>query len=884
MLDLINDSIPACNYRHNADINEKINRIKESICIVYDHYLSIRGKDLHNINSSYNLMEKTLAKCNVRTEFAKLIGDYTDLLNQINNKKNTDGYLIICIDDVDMVKNRHLRIMQDIHQYFMIPKVIVMITLSFPVLSSALKKEFYSNFDTIKDKEKDNFLLSFNQTNDFLRKIIPSDMRITMPSWRKSDYRELIDVKIGCSKEMLKLFDNSFERLKDGRFHNIIKKYYEKNNDVYTVSPKELIMLILSERTDIYLDVYGRKFHFMEPDSLRNLYDMFYLLYDMENITDDTENIEINKIKNRKIVLDYLHFKMLPENDFSTNVNNLIDDFLEEPIERRGIRIWGYYFKCLTSAIEKERICSVYGEKFYNEEKDKYKIENYSFGEVFRVLYSASRLGLEEMDRRLIKFVLASFSFSFPQYVEKEKNEIIGSFGKDIDKHNKHIAHLSSIFGYTLIGTWRKALFNGNDIDIILDPKELQKIFKKTELDDEKISDFINTLIKYIMLSSCSFDNYINVYSAANDASKKNDIKYYMDMKIDPTAYIMNTIGIDERMSRLRFLFEDEKIVTKVTDEGVVYSVTELIVKILSTKEIITKENESGIRRKINESVKNTISNIKSQAINDNFPWFLIQNIDLTYNVIKRSISSLIYNSNSNIKEKRTVNGTPYEIIQNFYRLLSDNLKKEDKIFFSAGYTNFSYIFKNNCIVNAFISNQLTKCKSCRVEVHKKAHVDKMLGKLFYSMQDQTGIYWADICALQLYYSEYLYNEIEPSERKDILTYISAYRNHEFGFIVLTGLIDEILKIDDKYGIDLDSMESEVINTLNDCLTRLQDQQGDMWSDIESLRYYFADELKQKLSKDQVKALIILIEKYRKKDIKFEELIHSIQSQVINGE
>lgn len=44
MLDLINDSIPACNYRYIADINEKINSIKERICMVYDHYLKHKRK------------------------------------------------------------------------------------------------------------------------------------------------------------------------------------------------------------------------------------------------------------------------------------------------------------------------------------------------------------------------------------------------------------------------------------------------------------------------------------------------------------------------------------------------------------------------------------------------------------------------------------------------------------------------------------------------------------------------------------------------------------------------------------------------------------------------------------------------------------------------
>lgn len=880
MLNLIHDSMPTYNHSYNVDINEKINSIKERICTVYDHYLSIREKDPHNLNSSYSLMEKTLAKCNVRTEFAKLVSDYINLLNQINNRKNTDGYLIICIDDVDMVKNTHLRIMQDIHQYFMIPNVIVMVTLSFPVLSAALQKEYFSNFNTIRDKEEYNFHLSFEQTNDFLRKIIPSDMRITMPSWRKSDYRDLVDVEIGFSKDLIDSFDEKFKRLKNGRLYDIIKKYFEndKNNNIYTVSPKELIMIVLSERTEIYLDVYGQKFHFMEPDSLRNLYDMFYLLYDMENINDDTETSEINKIKNRKIVLDYLHFKMLPGNDFSINVKSLIDDFLEEPLERRGFRIWDYYFKCLNSGIEKERICSVYGEDFYNEEKKKYIIENYSFGEVFRVLYSASRLGLEKMNRKFIKFILASFSFSFPQYVEKERKEIVYSFKNGRNQHDKHIANLSSIFGYSLIGTWRKDLFNGNDIDIVFSVAGLQEIFEKKQFKDEQIADFVNIIVAYLMLSSRSFDSSINVYSIDDYVLGGNDIKYNIDIRIDPTAFIINTLEIDERMSSLKFMFEGKEIETTNNTDDTFYSVTELIIIILSKHKICKKE-DLKIRKKVNECIKNAIDSIKSEVLNDMFPWFLIQNIDLTYNVIKRTISSIIYKSKSNVKEKRFVNGKPLAIIKAFYQELSKHLDEEDKIYL----TSFSNSFENNFIVKRINEEFSCKCMACEITFHKKAHVDKMLCKLFASLQDRAGIFWADISALKLYYSEYLYNEIETADRKDILTFIGSYRNHEMSFITLIGLIDEILGIHENRYED-ESSKVEEISTLNDCLTRLQDSKGEMWSDIESLRYYFADELEKNISRNQVKLLIILVTNYRNKNISFEDLIAQIKIQLNGGE
>ena len=125
-----------------------------------------------------------------------------------------------------------------------------------------------------------NLHLSFEQTQEFLRKVIPSDMRITMPSWKKKDYRELFTHKVSLRKDdNSEEFEKKFERLNGSIL-------FQKMNstDAYMLSPKELILMLLAERTKIYLDAFGNKTHFMEPDSLRNLYDMFYMLYSMNNI------------------------------------------------------------------------------------------------------------------------------------------------------------------------------------------------------------------------------------------------------------------------------------------------------------------------------------------------------------------------------------------------------------------------------------------------------------------------------------------------------------------------------------------------------------------------------------------------------------------------
>ena len=62
------------------------------------------------------------------------------------------------------------------------------------MLTATLQADFYSHvsIDNSRDEEHNHQMdMTLNQTYDFMRKIIPADMRINMPSWKKNDYREL---------------------------------------------------------------------------------------------------------------------------------------------------------------------------------------------------------------------------------------------------------------------------------------------------------------------------------------------------------------------------------------------------------------------------------------------------------------------------------------------------------------------------------------------------------------------------------------------------------------------------------------------------------------------------------------------------------------------
>ncbi|MDE5945778.1 MAG: hypothetical protein K2G63_00520, partial [Oscillospiraceae bacterium] len=285
-------------------LNAELDNLRGDISKVYSHYSALNKNDFDE-SASYTRMERYISKHDVRNEFRQLVSDYNNyLLNYLGNSKAKKGFLVLCIDDIDMSRQDSIEILQCIYQYFMIPGVIVFMTMNISVLQANVKQRFYeSMFINNKDEQERVLELSKEQTNDFLRKILPSDMRITMPSWKKYDYKQLASTSIILKREDSEVqnMEKIFPNLKgsdwclnpEGNGWNEISDNFSidsKGKKYVDISPKLFIMRLLADRTKIYLDPQGYKPHFMEPNSLRNLYDIFYLLYNMQNIIKDKYN------------------------------------------------------------------------------------------------------------------------------------------------------------------------------------------------------------------------------------------------------------------------------------------------------------------------------------------------------------------------------------------------------------------------------------------------------------------------------------------------------------------------------------------------------------------------------------------------------------------
>ena len=695
-------------------------------------------------------MVKNAQKHNLRESFKKLIESYIEvwvhsktqdnICHYHNNRKDDPRYLVICIDDIDMAQNGVMEIMSCIYTYFMLPNVIVLTTLNFTLLSKAIEKYYYNNL-AYGNKTEDYFSqLCKEQTNDYLRKIISSDMRIVMPSWKKSDYREFIEMKIDLSDgtsggdETAIEIEKKFPNLKDGHIVSYLKSKMKNEKKKVAISPKELILLMLADRTGIYLDAVGFKLHFMEPDSLRNMVDLFNMFYNMENprVKIDDEKIvfkytpQHTKIfrQNIKIIMDYFYFKLVPDFCLSYEEDMIFHQFYTAVLSRRAKRIITYYRKKLEQCFNNNVLLK---DQFEDEKKfDSF----YNYGEMFRVIHHATRL--EIMSKEMIKAILACYSFILPrifdeyivEYLETLDEQLkainmtteeyeklsVSEKCRKLDENNifpnlRKPELLYKIFGNTLLGNWNYDLFSGKPIHIKYKKFETKSVVNKNyqsfesvkqphlkcllnlksrdsigKISDAVFKDKIRNEVKNA--SICEIEK---IYQSENDVPIYTAIVIY-EMKYDilHLIYSLMLYPLDYSDKPSEVVFSELKL-----------DPTAFVINVSRYREFFDWLIDKTLLKDLSEDEKPIFKShctyvkdrIEHYVLSQRYPHFVLplHQTDLIYNVIKRSVGEIVYSSDFLLERKKKNNdSSPEKTIKTFYENIRKELRREDEVYTNA--------------------------------------------------------------------------------------------------------------------------------------------------------------------------------------------------------
>lgn len=227
---------------------------------------------------------------NLKDSMKKLVENYIQVFNNTSKDFNDkNGYLVLAIDDVDMANNKAWNILEQIRMYMSIPNVIILLTSDMGRLRESC--------EISQDKKlPPNMISEF--VNDYLEKVLPMSMRISMP--------ELMDNQTDICIEK----DDSFQW----------KSELEK----------DIILELIGENTGICFAEKRRKRHFMQNESLRGLVNRLNKMSSLKKgdyatwLKSDLQERLIERVKDKD---DKLFLRGLFNKDY-VDINNYVINYL----------------------------------------------------------------------------------------------------------------------------------------------------------------------------------------------------------------------------------------------------------------------------------------------------------------------------------------------------------------------------------------------------------------------------------------------------------------------------------------------------------------------------------------------------------------------------
>ena len=476
--------------RETVNFDEYENRsILQKAGKIYDDYLTLKTP-VKNINDGYSSLEKLKNIANsqaIRNNFAEFVQMYLERMNEANNRRGRgkESYLVISVDDIDVsrpsrkyagdTRTGAYEIMYSLQQYFSVPNVIILVSYNHINLYNQTLEYFYTssiqrgNDNTFEQKNAEEL------SSQFMEKTFPINMRLYMPSWRKRDFQNehLIQIEVMNNPK------------------NVLRNY--QNEGKTRLSVKNFVLSLTGEKTGIYFDVEGRKKHFLEPDNLRSLCNFTEFLLSMrdcENISGNpTEWYECYKYNMNRLKED-IYFRYIREKLSVTSEMALMEEWLEDPIDRRSekiVRLLSLSTAPLGKKAKEERDCSLLeAEREYEEYGDFIQLKAiekrlndnsrvaYSYAEFVHSIFHMTR-DSHYYSRSMVGVLLYSYTVhlteTFQLYMwnkrRMQEEYYINSFrmperNKELIEKNKefheeaekHYNIIKNVIGRTVCGKW----------------------------------------------------------------------------------------------------------------------------------------------------------------------------------------------------------------------------------------------------------------------------------------------------------------------------------------------------------------------------------------------------------------------------------------------
>lgn len=475
----------------NDDYNDNAKReLISAFERIYEEFLTLKNsrQDRDGVYSSFETLINVASSQRIRERFYKLVQQFIKYIHTSTGERKEECYMVISIDDLDMahyntqnsnktksrINNKSYEIVNSIHKYFSIPGVIVLTAYNYENLMLQSEKFFIDSDKTASDKghEKESQQMNSSKlASQFVDKVFPASYRVYLPSWKKNDFGSSsvrIDVLNGVSED------------------NVIKKYVGMTD--HTLSVKKFILLLYAEKANIFFDPFGKKIHFLEPDSLRKLADIVALFdgvkknYDFDIIND--ENLQRQKIL-KKIKSD-TYFRFVQEKLFLTEERVYFSELQEHRIDRRSqiiVKEFCGKIPCLGKMVKKDieryktnaEAVLLKNEYLFADvdsiiaKKEDNSNVKYSLAEFIHCIYHMTR-SKEKYSKEMVACILNSYTVHlselFAIYQNEKRKMGLEEYELYIDKknlYNRRLDEIREVFneliGESICGKWTEYFF-----------------------------------------------------------------------------------------------------------------------------------------------------------------------------------------------------------------------------------------------------------------------------------------------------------------------------------------------------------------------------------------------------------------------------------------
>lgn len=422
---------------------------------LYKKVLNLKRRNLNQdyIGESAISTLRDLARSNdLRLDFENLIRKYIDV-KSFQNFGNESGrygetFLLLAIDDVDMNVESGFEILEKIQRYLKVKGLIVLLSINYEQMKICCEKHFakvFSDYSRNFSEDKQNYIMKLSE--EYVEKVLPSYMRVYLPSMKKKDYDRVQLTRV---------------------------KIETRNGEEKEFSIKNSIFLLAEQKTMVRYDSGGKKRHFMEPETLRSLNNNGVFFQAMETLNENEEKfLEVMDFNYRRSMDDLLFrfaFENLPEKE-----RKFFLSLSEENIRRRGEII----VSRLLSEINKKdikdlRYVGTLEENRIHQFREECEVFGYSYGELMRSFFY---FGREEIfDRKLVHALLAMYSLVLTKIFYRYKKET------NTEKKRKNYEALKSIMSGSAAGSWglylvpkmKNGIFSGAVKTVLLTDKYIE--------------------------------------------------------------------------------------------------------------------------------------------------------------------------------------------------------------------------------------------------------------------------------------------------------------------------------------------------------------------------------------------------------------------------